>query len=45
MYLGRPVLITPEKAKAMRKMRKHASVAQIAAKFKVSKSAVYAATR
>lgn len=45
MYLGRPVLITTEKAKAMRKMRKHASVAQVAAKFKVSKSAVYAATR
>jgi len=45
MYLGRPVLVTPDKAKQMRALRRHLSVAQIAQQFKVSKSAVYAATK
>lgn len=45
MYIGRPVLVTPEKAKQMRALRKRLSVAQIAQQFKVSKSAVYAATK
>lgn len=45
MYLGRPILVTPEKAKQMKAMRRRQSVAEIATHFKISKSAVYAATR